>query len=290
MAFDVNKKFLDQQGVSTLWGKINEQLSARDAVINEVKADLGNVDNLTTTSKEVVGAVNELKQLVDNNNLAGKITLNTDSTTEGMAKSYTIKQGETTVGVIDIPKDMVVSSGEVVELVEGQVEGKPAGTYIKLTLANAQEPLYINAADLVDVYIAEAGATQVQLAIENNIISATIVAGSIGTAELADNAIVTAKIADANVTKAKLSAEVQASLDKADASASDADLTAAKNRITALEGKVGDAEGTVADWIATAKSEAVEAAATDASTKAQTVYDNIVALSTAEIEAAIAGV
>ena len=36
------------------------------------------------------------------------------------------------------------------------------------------------------------------------------------TAELATNAVVTAKIADANVTKAKLSAEVQASLDKAD--------------------------------------------------------------------------
>ena len=54
---------------------------------------------------------------------------------------------------INIPKDMVVSGGEVVELTEGQVEGKDAGTYIKLTLANASnDVLYIPASKLVDTY------------------------------------------------------------------------------------------------------------------------------------------
>ena len=54
---------------------------------------------------------------------------------------------------INIPKDMVVSGGEVVELTEGQVEGKAAGTYIKLTLANASnDVLYIPASKLVDTY------------------------------------------------------------------------------------------------------------------------------------------
>ena len=53
--------------------------------------------------------------------------------------------------VINIPKDMVVSKGEVVELADGDVEGKAAGTYIKLTIANGGE-LYINTTDLVDVY------------------------------------------------------------------------------------------------------------------------------------------
>ena len=101
---------------------------------------------------------------------------------------------------------MVVQSGTV----EVNPEGQPEGTYMVLTLANAtNDKLYINVGSLVDIYTVEAKAAQVQLAIDpaTRAISATIVAGSIGTAELADNAIVTAKIADGNVTKAKLSVE-----------------------------------------------------------------------------------
>lgn len=56
--------------------------------------------------------------------------------------------------VINIPADMVVSSGEVVELADGDVEGKAAGTYIKLVLNNGAV-LYINTTELVDVYTGE---------------------------------------------------------------------------------------------------------------------------------------
>lgn len=61
---------------------------------------------------------------------------------------------KTAVGpAINIPKDMVVSGGEVVELNDGEVEGLDAGTYIKLTLANStNDTLYIPAAKLVDTY------------------------------------------------------------------------------------------------------------------------------------------
>lgn len=59
---------------------------------------------------------------------------------------------KTAVGAaINIPKDMVVSKGEVVDLNDGEVEGKVKGTYIKLVLNN-DDILYINATDLVDVY------------------------------------------------------------------------------------------------------------------------------------------
>jgi hypothetical protein len=64
------------------------------------------------------------------------------------------KVGETESAVegaatINIPKDMVVSGGEVVTNPEGQEEG----TYIKLTLANAtNDVLYIPASKLVDTY------------------------------------------------------------------------------------------------------------------------------------------
>lgn len=57
--------------------------------------------------------------------------------TTGYAKTYIIKQNNTEVGKIDIPKDMVVSSGTVVTLTAGEVEGLAAGTYIRLVIANA---------------------------------------------------------------------------------------------------------------------------------------------------------
>lgn len=186
---------------------------ANAGLITEIQTDMGNVDDLETTSKELVGAMNELRNAVSAGGTAAAITIDTSSTTEGALKSYTIKQGDTTVGTIDIPKDMVVESGEVVTDPEGQA----AGTYIKLVLANVADPLYINVGHLVDIYKAKANATQIQLAIDSATreISASIIAGSVTATELAADAVTTVKIADANVTLAKLSTEVQAAIGKA---------------------------------------------------------------------------
>lgn len=219
-------------GDATVDGSVDKKIAAAKTELNEtikgvedkandaqadadaLELDIGNVDALSTTNKTVVGAINEVLTAVGTGGTGAVVTVTTDTTTEGALKSYTIKQGEVTVGVIDIPKDMVVESGEVVVNPEGRAEG----TYIKLVLANVAEPLFVNVGTLVDLYKAKAGATQVQIAIDEATreISATIVAGSVGTTELADNAVTTAKIADANVTKAKLSTEVQTLLDKAD--------------------------------------------------------------------------
>ena len=262
--------------------------------VDAVEKDLGSVDSLSTTNKTVVGAINEVLAAVGTGGTAATVTITTDTTTTGALKSYTVKQGNTTVGVIDIPKDMVVESGEVVTNPEGQAEG----TYIKLVLANVAKPLYINVGRLVDIYTVEAQATQVQLSIVDNKISAAIVAGSVTATELAANAVTTEKIADTNVTKAKLSTAVQASLDKADASAAQADLTSAVGRIDALEGKFGDGEGTVEAQVAAAldaakadattkankaKEDAIAAAATDATTKANAAEKNAKDYADAEI-------
>ena len=190
-------------------------VDALEKRVEAVEGDVGELETLETTNKDdLVSAINEVRNAVSVGGTNAVVTIATDTTTEGALKSYTIKQGENTVGVIDIPKDMVVESGEVVVDPEGQEKG----TYIKLVLANVTEPLYINVGHLVDIYKAKEGAAQVQVAIDASTreISATIVAGSIGATELADNAVVTAKIADGNVTKAKLSTAVQGSLDKAD--------------------------------------------------------------------------
>lgn len=260
------KRYLDLPGLKTYHAETNKKIAAGDATaladakayadslgvnydpagkaktlvdelangdIAKLKTDVGDVDTLTTTAKNLVGAVEEIKVAIGTGGTAAVVTITSDITTDGMLKSYTLKQGGTTIGVIDIPKDMVVQSGSVVVDPEGQEKG----TYIKLVLANVVDPLYINVGTLVDLYTAKAEATQVQIAIDPKTreISATIVAGSVGTTELADDAVTTVKIADANVTKPKLSAEVKASLDKADAAASQTDLEAERARATEAE-------------------------------------------------------
>lgn len=176
-----------------------------------INAKIGTLADLDTTAKaDLVGAINEVLQSVEAGGTGSVVTMTTDTTTDGYLKTYTFKQGNTEIGKVDIPKDLVIQSGEIVVDPDGQT----AGTYLKLTIANQTNPVYINVADLVDAYTAQASATQVQLVIsDTNEISATIVAKSIGTNELADASVNTAKIADANVTAAKLADDAKALFD-----------------------------------------------------------------------------
>ena len=192
--------------------EVRELIQGNTDAIDALDEKVGDVATLKTTEKtSVVGAINEVSDAVATAVDGAKVTISTDATTEGYLKTYTIKQGETEVGKIDIAKDLVVTAGEVVVNPEGQ----PEGTYIKLTIANQETPVYVNVKDLVDAYTAQADAAQIQLAIsDTNEISATLVAGSVGTTELADDAVVTAKIADKNVTAAKLADDVKELFDE----------------------------------------------------------------------------
>lgn len=176
-----------------------------------INAKIGTLADLDTTAKtDLVGAINEVLQSVEAGGTGSVVTMTTDTTTDGYLKTYTFKQGNTEIGKVDIPKDLVIQSGEIVVDPDGQT----AGTYLKLTIANQTNPVFINVKDLVDVYTAQASAAQVQLVIsDTNEISATIVAGSIGATELGANAVTTAKIADANVTAAKLADDAKALFD-----------------------------------------------------------------------------
>ena len=123
-------------------------------------------------------------------------TVEISSTTPtGVAKRYTFTQNNSQIATIDIPSDMVVSSGKVVENPTGQ----PSGTYIELTLANAtKDKIYIDVGDLIE-YVTGAEA-------EDGIITTSVDA----------NHVLTATIGDKTVTKAKLVKAVQESLGKAD--------------------------------------------------------------------------
>lgn len=70
---------------------------------------------------------------------------------------YTLSQGGTEIGKINIPKDMVVQSGSVVKGTFAQDGGfteNTAGkdTALKLVIANSTDVVYINVKDLASIY------------------------------------------------------------------------------------------------------------------------------------------
>lgn len=177
-----------------------------DGIKTTIEGEIGTLTSLTTDAKTtVVAAINEVDAAVDAAKTASTITV-TSANDSAFLKKYTISQGGVPVGVtIDIPKDMVVNGGSVVKAssVPGGIqvgEGEPVTDdtkFLRLDIANQEEPVYIPVADLVDAYTAQASASEIQLAISGtNEISASVVNGSIALE--------------------KLSSAVQASLAKAD--------------------------------------------------------------------------
>ena len=135
-------------------GKVAADLTALDGSLKAVAksgaaADVSIADEggkITATTVE--GALAELAEAISTISTAGAVTCE-KSSPNGVAARYIFKQGGVEIpnAVVDIPKDMVVESGEVVTNPEGQ----PAGTYIVLTLANkAENKLYINVTDLIE--------------------------------------------------------------------------------------------------------------------------------------------
>lgn len=166
-----------------------------------------------------------------------------DTATAGMSASYQLTKDGTGIGaVINIPKDMVVSSG-VVETKDAAGVWGVAGTYLVLTLANAtSDKVYINVSDLIE-YVTGAAA-----------------ADGIITTSVDANHVLTATIGDGKITKAKLVKAVQDSLALADSALQEADLEPYAKTADVASGYVAketgkrlmtDAEGTKLAGIAT---------------------------------------
>ena len=240
------------------------------------------------TATDVEGALAELAQ-ASAGGVASKtvyITETAGQSADAFSKRYGVYQGangsasspvagEKLVD-IDIPKDMVVEDGSVVDITfnnghlydgatdvteiikgaGGTATAADAGKYIKLEIANAASSvLYIAAKDLVDVYTAEQNATQIQLVIDSsNVISATVVAGSIGSTELASNAVITAKIADDAVTADKVSIAAHSETQTAGADGLALSVTTTDGQVSAVSGSIAantyDAYGAAAAAVA----------------------------------------
>lgn len=118
-----------------------------------------------------------------------------------VATYHLTKDGVNEGIAINIPKDLVVASGSVVELEDGALPDgvAVAGTYIKLVLANSAKPIYINVSTLIEYVTGGSGEND---AIQINVSS--------------DTHKVTANVKNGSLTKEMLAADVVTSLDKAD--------------------------------------------------------------------------
>ena len=170
------------------------------ATVNKVFLDLAGLTTYDTAIKNYISSTSGGKAVY--------ITETAGTAGDAFSKRYGIYQGAGSaaspvpaekISDIDIPKDMVVESGSVVDITYNTTDGKlydgatdvteiikgaggtataaDAGKYIKLIIANKTSSiLYIAAQSLVDIYTVEQSATEVQLAISNsNVISASIV-------------------------------------------------------------------------------------------------------------------
>lgn len=211
----------------TLHGVREYALSAAGEAKREVASVLLGETNDTLDKETIRGNKTAITAI----STAFPVTIAETAGSGDIAKVYTVKQGLNTIGTINIPKELVVTSGSVVA---GTWSGSSftesttgTGKAIKLTIANQTSPIYIDVKDLVDVYTPQdTDSIDITISTDNKI-SATVKSSSIQTSMLVNSAVTTAKIADKNVTTAKIA---------------DANVTTAKiadNAVT--EEKIADA-------------------------------------------------
>lgn len=295
-----NKKFLNATGVGHLWEKIRERYDSKldavtasddsvvvaggSAVGVQISSESGNALQLKTTGNKGLYVAPPAA--------ADTYTIQKDTTSADYAAVYKLMKSAngtgtpTQVGVdINIPKDMVVSSGTVETKSEAGAWGQP-GTYLHLVLANAaSSDIYINVTDLIE-YVTSGSQ-----------------AGDMVFVNIDSNHQVTATITDGAITKAKLAQAVQDSLDAAD-SAVQSVAEGSTDGTIAVDGTdvpvhgLGSAAYENANaFDAAGAANAVLGASTDTAASmtvygvkqyASDAYDAIIALTNAEIDAAIA--
>lgn len=197
------------------------------------KADKSVVDAMYTNGQidtAVQGAKDYAKGLVDAIPDAPVYSLKKAADSGAYAAVYNLtRDGEIVGDTINIPKDMVVEEGKVVENPEGQ----NPGTYIELKLQNVTKPLYINVGDLIE-YVTSGSAAD----------DAIVVAVS-------EDHKVTATITDGKITLAKLEKDVQDAIALAKTALQEhQDITGKADKVTgAVAGNFAglDANGNLVD-------------------------------------------
>lgn len=218
-AYDV-KSYVDSaiDGVEAII-EDNEEVIA--AALNELKVTADDHESRISAIEDEIGPDGLIKDYTVT------ITPSTPADSADILKTYTFTQLGETIGTIDIPKDLVVTEGKTVEVVydetaqhyydevadpthqkpvdallnldEQQPAGYAAGAYVRLSVANQVDPIYIKVTDLVDVYTGDDTDTRdivVSVDSATNVISAAIGAKSELAAALVTLGEVEEKLAD----------------------------------------------------------------------------------------------
>ena len=177
-------KFAVGGSVEELLKKINDEISAR--IAND-KYLSGEISTIVDT------ALPELSSQLTSDL---SVTLTAAEGSGDILKTYTLKQGNTTIGAIDIPRDFLVKSASVKTCTTPDVpvaDYKVGDKYIDFVLNTKEgtvedQHLYVLVSDLVDNY--EGGSTttiDVSIDKNTNIITASVKAGSISRALLSSD-------------------------------------------------------------------------------------------------------
>lgn len=149
-------------------GKVFTGITQTDGkLISYTEANLTSSDITRTATTKVSGTTVEeaLASLADSIDAGGtgsvvSVVEQTSGLGDNILKAYKIYQGDTSnqanlKGTINIPKDLVVTGGSVITKADGDSEGTDLTVgekYLKLSIANQTDPVYIAVKDLVDVY------------------------------------------------------------------------------------------------------------------------------------------
>ena len=163
---------------------------------------------------------------------AGALTIAEAAGSGDILKSYTFTQNGATIGTINLAKDLVVSGGEVVE-----VDGEK---YLRLSIANQEEPVDIAVKDLVDIY---KGSAYIDVAADNTI---SVKFNDLDAALAAETAVVGAAIKAAQGTADGIRQDLGQSTDVANAEGSAfARIKKLEGEMEALGGEEGGIQGMI---------------------------------------------
>ena len=180
----------------------------KDFVAAEIKKIPAQVDYTVTLVDEVTGTGEKTKQTIKQGASGSEKEIGTivvpdlkmevkATPNDGYLKTYQFTYGTGSTFEVDIPKDLVVESGEIITVTDGSpVSGLTNGTYLKLVIINQAEPIYIDVKDLCDVYTGKAATDGVSVSISaSNEISATLTGKAVTEANLEET--LAKKISDA---------------------------------------------------------------------------------------------
>ena len=156
----------------------------RDIITAYKAADSAIVSSYTAADEAIITAYKAADEALSGriDSLQTDLAVTLDDTAapgEGILKVYTIKQGGTSIGTINIPKDLVATSGSLVyctksESTYTEVSSSTKGAIacIKMTIQNGN-PFYIEVADLIEYNSVKSNA-EITLTDTGHVIEATV--------------------------------------------------------------------------------------------------------------------